>query len=379
MASHGRGASKAAGRRGPQRSPSAFPVVFDEQSGTFVGKTACNLLDPVAPTLEVTYTNDAACVRLWMSGTLSPTLGSLGFDTETKPAYTKQQAATASGPALLQLATAEGRCLVVQLPGNRPWHAPATQRLLDALRPALEDPSLPKVGVGVDDDCVELWRATVASVGGRNALGGRCKCPQALEVRGRVDLGGVGSVAGRLRSLANLTEALVGVAIAKPKSLQMSNWGARPPLALAQVAYAATDAWAAAASYAELTRRRPDLFHQRGKGGGDNEGKSTGAPGVKAGAAQVKAVVAAVGERTLADLSERRGWRKSARKALGAILEREREREEKEAATALGGNFLASPNLETDTGKLEKARLRRLLGDLRTDGVEFYCPSVFEM
>jgi hypothetical protein len=116
--------------------------------------------------------------------------------------------------------------------------------LHETLAPVLSDVATAKVGVGLDDDALALWRAT----------GG------GLEVRGRFDISGVGAKAGQTRSLSNLTAAVLGVDLAKSKRLTLSNWARPPPLSTHQVAYAAKDAWAGAAVFQELCQRRPEAF-----------------------------------------------------------------------------------------------------------------------
>ena len=310
---------------------------------SFAGTATCPLLD--GPSLEVTYTNDAAEVQAWLQQATLTDCQALGFDTETKPSFTKD--AVADGPALLQLATADGRCLVVQLAG-RPWRSEAMRSLLLALAPALGDPCLPKCGVGLDDDAIELWRAT-------DVPGGP------LEVKGRLDLGGVGSAksTGTTRGLANLTQALLGVTMAKSKKVQMSNWGARPPLSLRQVTYAAADAWAAAAVHAELARRRPDIFNARQQ---EQEQEQK--------------------ERTLTELSERRVRRKAVRDALRdatravhaaceACLEGEAAGAQEELQAELRGVH--------DGLLVERRELQTLLDELRPDAVAFYSPEELQM
>jgi hypothetical protein len=193
--------------------------------------------------LRVTYSNDPTVVATWLSTALQASPGAaLGVDTEAKPAYIKlEPGQMARGPDVLQLSTCQ-ECLVVQLSAMRTRkHKNDMQRVLG---PLLRDIAVLKVGVGIDDDALDFWRSS----------GGL------YEIRGRVDLGGVGTSPSRTRGLANLTEAILGIELGKSKSVTKSNWAASPPLSLKQVEYAAKDAWAAAAVHAELRRRRPDLF-----------------------------------------------------------------------------------------------------------------------
>mmetsp|Transcript_1884 Transcript_1884/g.3984 ORF Transcript_1884/g.3984 Transcript_1884/m.3984 type:complete len:164 (+) Transcript_1884:508-999(+) len=93
------------------------------------------------------------------------------------------------------------------------------EALFEALRPVLSDPTLPKAGVGIDDDCIDLWRSTNGAV----------------EVRCRVELGGEG-----WGGLSKITGALLGLELCKLKKIQMSNWGRPAPLSQRQVTYAAS-------------------------------------------------------------------------------------------------------------------------------------------
>ena len=124
--------------------------------GLFLGRETCTI-DGVsgahAPKLDVTYTNDASAVSAWLADALGGGNGvgegggvaALGIDTETKPRFSKPVPGTPDlGPALLQLATDDGRCLVVQLSGKS-WRHGDTKALVAALQPVLGDAAIPKV------------------------------------------------------------------------------------------------------------------------------------------------------------------------------------------------------------------------------------------
>ena len=194
--------------------------------------------------LGITYTNDPEIVAEWISYVrqASP-VKTLGIDTETKPSRRKARPGkVAKGPDVLQLSTCE-ECLVLQLSSVQ--HRKHKSKMQRALGPLLRNGSILKAGVGIDDDALKLWWAT----------GGQ------YEIRGRLDLGGIGCKHLN-RGLASVTEAVLGVKMEKPKRIIKSNWAAPAPtlLSLEQVRYAAMDAWAGAAVHAELSRRRPDLF-----------------------------------------------------------------------------------------------------------------------
>jgi len=221
-----------------------FPISFDPTGKLFTGSTSVDV-DDVAEPLRITYTNDPDVVEYWISTVVHASPGeALGVDTEAKPSYIKLRPGEApKGPDVLQLSTCQ-ECLVLQLSTvQRREHKSKMQRVLS---PLLRDRSILKIGVGIDDDALNLWRASDGQ----------------YDIRGRFDLGGVGCIRGQNRGLGNLTEAVLGVKMAKSKSITMSNWAALPPLGMKQVEYAAMDAWAGAAVHAELCRRRPDLFAQ---------------------------------------------------------------------------------------------------------------------
>jgi ribonuclease D len=134
----------------------------------------------------------------------------VGFDTETRPAFRVGQK---YAPALAQVATARAVYLF-QL--QRVDFSPV-------LRALLESPTV-KAGVGIGDD-IKALRASFAFE------------PQAI-----VDLGALARRKGVERSGVRALAALfLGFRI--PKGTKTSNWAA-PRLSPAQIAYAATDAWA---------------------------------------------------------------------------------------------------------------------------------------
>ena len=163
--------------------------------------------------------------RLWPHHAASPGAAPLvfvGCDTEYKPNRTR--GAPRRRTALVQLASgtgAGGECLLAavhplpQLPG--------------ALRSVLTSARCVKVGVGVADDLHRLsldFALPPVGTAGRGSF---------------LDVGVVASLYGHERTgLANLS-AFFGLVVAKPKSVQMSNWEAAP-LSGAQVSYAALDA-----------------------------------------------------------------------------------------------------------------------------------------
>lgn len=143
----------------------------------------------------------------------------LGFDTETRPAYTKGQSYP---PSLLQLAGENG-VYIFQL--NH-------LRFPTPLRKILADKDIVKAGVALDYDISEL-----------NKLA-------RFTPAGFIDLGKVAKGADiKNHGLRGLSAVLLGFRISK--SAQKSNW-AKDRLTPAQIKYAATDAWVGRELYLRL-------------------------------------------------------------------------------------------------------------------------------
>ena len=135
----------------------------------------------------------------------------VGFDTETRPAFKKGESHL---PCLVQAATARAVYLF-QL--RRTEVIPVVAELL-------ADPRIVKAGISLKDDLRTLKQ--VFPFAEKNML----------------DLGFVARRSGFGQTgVRNLAGILLGLRI--PKGTKTSNWAA-PQLSPAQVAYAATDAWA---------------------------------------------------------------------------------------------------------------------------------------
>ena len=147
----------------------------------------------------------------------------IGFDTETKPTFTKGQTAL---PALVQLAS--GTCVyLIQL-----MHVPFGP----ALAELLSCPGNAKVGVAIHDDIKALNRH------------------YPFAAAGVVDLAAMARQQGiQAQGLRTLAANLLGFRISK--GAQCSNWE-NPVLTLQQIRYAATDAWVGREIYLHLERRR---------------------------------------------------------------------------------------------------------------------------
>ena len=135
----------------------------------------------------------------------------VGLDTETRPAFKKGESHL---PALVQVATARAVYLF-QL---------RRTEVFPVLAELLSEPRTIKAGVSLADDLRALKRVFP------------------FEEKNMLDLGLVARRSGfEQTGVRNLAGILLGFRI--PKGTKTSNWAARE-LSAAQIAYAATDAWA---------------------------------------------------------------------------------------------------------------------------------------
>jgi ribonuclease D len=135
----------------------------------------------------------------------------VGLDTETRPAFRKGESHL---PCLVQVATARAVYLF-QL---------RRTEVFPVLANLLSDPRIVKAGISLKDDMRALKQVFP------------------FEETNLLDLGGVARSAGLGQTgVRNLAGILLGFRI--PKGTKTSNWAARE-LSHAQIAYAATDAWA---------------------------------------------------------------------------------------------------------------------------------------
>ena len=141
----------------------------------------------------------------------------LGFDTESKPTFTKGE--VSDGPHILQLAML-GKAWIFQL------HEPACRAALCEL---LASNTAKKVGFGLGDDMRRI----------RAKLG--------VEMLGVVDLNHLFRAQGYRKDIGVKTAValLFGKRFPKSGKASTSNWAARV-LSESQLIYAANDAWAAA-------------------------------------------------------------------------------------------------------------------------------------
>lgn len=234
-----------------------------------------------APELPVLTTKDSRIIQRWLEEHVPSYSGSsnsirssyscsiLGLDIESisKPPWLPERASLPDGPATIQLSTPYS-CLLVQLSqcgDGSATHAPAV------LREVINNPNVIKVGVGIDDDALELYRWS--KKGGnlrtqahprdvdRRSIQKNFGSSALWEMSSRFDIGCIlpSSDPSRRSGLRDLANTILGVEIEKSKKLAMSNWGLRH-LSSSQVSYAARDAWVSAAILERLQRDKNEVF-----------------------------------------------------------------------------------------------------------------------
>ena len=140
----------------------------------------------------------------------------VGFDTETKPTFSK--GAEATGPHVIQFAL-RNRAFIVQLGREPP---------LPFLKSVIESQEIVKVGFGLKSDRGPLFRSLGVKVGAAVELTGTLRT-----LRYKQALGAKAAVA-----------IVLGQRLQKSRSVTTSNW-ASPTLKPSQLLYAANDAYAA--------------------------------------------------------------------------------------------------------------------------------------
>ena len=225
--------------------------------------------------LAVTYTNDIEAAQAWvdlhLGGNLSRSSSchtnshdrrgeprAIGWDMESAPDLPWRKESTYHGPSTVQLAVVDA-ALVLQI--AREDTGPYWENL-PFLRDILSDPSILKVGVGLDQDMLDLIRWPHDDTENEDQ-DEQDRSFRWGPVVGRLDIGGIGgTTSGTTKSLKSLANDICGVELVKSRRLAISNWATAHPLHLTneQIAYAARDAWVAAAVLHELARRDPDQF-----------------------------------------------------------------------------------------------------------------------
>lgn len=147
----------------------------------------------------------------------------LGFDTESKPTFAKGEVST--GPHLIQLASHDSAYLFQINP-----------EIIEFLKPVFESRDQIKVGFGLKNDA-HLFRK------------------KGIELNSVIELSKCFSAFGfpNPMGLKNAMALLFQVNFPKSKKISTSNW-ARKTLTLAQIQYAAADAYAPVLVFEELHR-----------------------------------------------------------------------------------------------------------------------------
>lgn len=271
-------------RNSPQRSPRIRKGKTNYPRVAKTGPSNIMLCPPLngpagAPQLPVLTTKDPTIIEKWLDehvgvvsndgdGDASNGYAILGFDSESiaKPPWRPERASLPDGPATIQLST-PASCLIVQLSicgDGSARHAPDVLR-----RRVINNPRIIKVGVGIDDDALEMYRWSKESFGDAEEEGGRVmnqeqqqKKPQLWEMTSRFDLGCIlpDKHPSRRSGLRELAQKIIGVDINKSKKLAMSNWGKRR-LSIEQISYAARDAWVSAAILERLQEGNSGVFN----------------------------------------------------------------------------------------------------------------------
>ena len=147
----------------------------------------------------------------------------LGFDTESKPTFAKNELST--GPHIVQLSTLD-KAWIFQLEDAECRRAVGT---------LLESPNIIKAGFGLGDDRKRII----------HKLG--------VDLQGVLDLNAVFREKGYRKDMGvrGAVAVVFNKRFIKSKKASTSNW-ANPQLTEAQLVYAANDAWAAMRVYAAL-------------------------------------------------------------------------------------------------------------------------------
>lgn len=245
----------------------------------------------------------------------------LGFDVEAAPNLPWRKPTNRDfidRPATIQMSSPYSS-LVIHL---------TDKKVLPPLQAMLSDETILKVGVGIDEDMLELYRWDAT-----------------LNARGRFDVAGIGPGSKRTRmGLQKIVRALVGVELPKSKKVAMSDWS-QVPLSSQQLVYASRDAWAGAAVMENLGRDCRDEMH-----------------------VDLIAKMVKENERDMAEVDERAKRRKKARIKSKGILA-----DAKEMAFEMDPDKkFRLKDLMSTTDKEEMDRLQIILDETAPDGIFYF-------
>ncbi|CAH2079293.1 unnamed protein product [Thlaspi arvense] len=158
----------------------------------------------------------------------------VGFDIEWRPSFRK--GVLPGKVAVVQICVDNNYCDVMHIIHSGIPHS---------LQHLIEDPTLVKVGIGIDGDSVKLFHDHGVSI----------KDVEDLSDLANKKIGGDSKKWG----LASLTETLVCKELLKPNRIRLGNWEVRP-LSKGQLQYAATDAYASWHLY-QVLKDLPDAVN----------------------------------------------------------------------------------------------------------------------
>ena len=239
-----------------------------------------------APELSVVVTSNNQIIEKWINEHIpsfqkidtgnksydNAVYSIIGFDLESvaKTPWFPDRATLPNGPATIQLSTPTSS-LIVQL--LQCGDVSATHALI-SLREVINDPRVIKVGVGIDNDALELYRwskqyyansAVTYTEGPSLQIQTKNQHQEEQSnlwnMTSRFDLGRIlpDSDLNRSYGLKEIALEILGVHLNKSKKLTLSNW-AQPRLSPNQISYAARDAWVSAAILEKLQKDNSDVF-----------------------------------------------------------------------------------------------------------------------
>jgi hypothetical protein len=214
-------------RRNAADTPSSSTVNPSSTSRSKTGlRHVCPPLDGAvgAPPLPVLTTKDPRTIERWLEENVYSDNNEykiLGFDLESiaKPPWKPDRASLPDGPATLQLSTPTS-CIIIQLSrcgDGSAMYAPAI------LRTIINNPKIIKVGVGIDDDALELYRWSKSSSSGNARDNNNWRHPQQTtqfwEMTSRFDIGCIlpNTNPSRRSGIRELAQTILGVEINKSK------------------------------------------------------------------------------------------------------------------------------------------------------------------
>jgi hypothetical protein len=192
--------------------------------------TMCPPLDgPIgAPPLPVLTTKDPSTIQRWLDDNViidgDDEYTMLGFDLESiaKPPWMPERASLPDGPATIQLSTTTS-CIIIQLSqcgDGSALFGPET------LRRVINNPKIIKVGVGIDDDALELYRwskNSLENARGRSVRENQHQPLQLWEMTSRFDIGCI-LQKNKRSGIRELAQKILGVEINKSKVCVCANF-----------------------------------------------------------------------------------------------------------------------------------------------------------